>query len=126
MAVGREIGAFAMKSTSVTLTPGKAGSVTLHINYEGAATGELDSEVFSTMIVESSDGKDGAYRISARCFLRNGDIVDANGHGKTVHGHGNTWSVAGVTELVSGKSWAIRGDIDLTEKSFNGKMFERI
>jgi hypothetical protein len=31
-----------------------------------------------------------------------------------------------VTELVSGKSWAIRGDIDLTEKSFNGKMFERI
>jgi len=125
MAVGKEIGSFELKSTSVTLEPGKGGSVTLHINYEGGASGDLDAEVFTTMTVESRDGKDGDYKISARCFLRNGDILDANGQGKTVYGSRHTWTVAGVTEAVGGRSWAIRGDIDLKDRSFVGKMYER-
>ena len=125
MAVGKELGTFEMRSTSVTLEPGKGGAVILHVNFEGTSTGEIECEAIATMTVDSRDGKDGDYRISARCFLANGDILDANGHGKTTYGTDHNWDVAGVTEAQGGRSWAIRGDINLRGRSFTGKMFER-
>ncbi len=126
MAVGKEIGNFDMKSTSVTLEPGKGGSVRLHINFEGVSTGDLECEAIATMTVDSEDGKDGDYRISARCFLSNGEIMDANGHGKTTYGADHNWDVAGITEMQGHRGWAIRGDINLRDRTFVGKMYERI
>lgn len=125
MAVGKELGEFTMQYTSVTVEPGKGGSVTLHVNFEGSSSGEFACDAVATMTVDSRNGKDGDYRISARCFMRDGSIVDANGEGKTVHGDGNTWSVAGITEVSGRRAYAIQGNIDLQARSFNGKMFER-
>ncbi|MGR9093400.1 MAG: hypothetical protein ACU85U_22740 [Gammaproteobacteria bacterium] len=125
MAVGKEIGAFNMQYTSVTLEPGKDGSVTLHVNFEGSSSGDFACDALATMTVDSRNGKDGDYRISARCFMHDGTIVDANGEGKTVHGDGHKWSVAGITEVSGNRAYAIQGDIDLHARSFSGKMFER-
>jgi len=125
MAVGREIGQFEMKYTSVTLEPGKSGSVTLHVNFEGSSSGEFECEALATMTVDSRDGKDGDYKVSARCFMADGDIVDANGQGKTNYGEDHTWAVAGITEVSGERAYAIQGHINLKDRSFVGKMFER-
>ena len=125
MAVGKEIGAFSMQYTSVTLEPGKGGSVTLHVNFEGSSSGEFACDALATMTVDSRNGKDGEYRISARCFMHDGTIVDANGEGKTVHGDGHKWNVAGIMEVSGKRAYAIRGDIDLQARSFIGKMYQR-
>ncbi len=125
MAVGKQIGEFTMHYTSVTLEPGKGGSVTLHANFEGSSTGEFVCDALATMTIDSRNGKDGDYRISVRCFMHDGSIVDGNGEGKTVHGKGHTWSVAGITEVSGKRGYAIRGEIDLQGRSFIGKMFER-
>lgn len=125
MAVGRELGTFDMKSTSVTLVPGKGDFLTLHINYEGSATGEIECEAIATMTVESADGKDGKYSISARCFMTDGRIPDATGQGKTVLESDHIWTVAGITEVAGWRGWAIQGKINLGDRSFVGKMLER-
>lgn len=92
MAVGKEIGDFNTKYTSVTLEP----------------------------------GKDGDYKVSARCFMADGDIVDANGEGKTVYDGDHASQVAGITEVARTRAYAIQGEINLKERSFVGKMYERI
>lgn len=125
MAVGKEIGEFEMTSTSVTLEPAKGDFLTARVNYEGNATGDIECEAVATMTVESRDGKNGDYEISARCFMSGGEIVDAKGYGKTVLEEGYTWNVAGITEIAGRRSWAIQGKIDLKSRSFVGKMLER-
>ena len=125
MAVGKELGEFKMQYTSVTVEPGKGGAVTLHVNFEGSSSGDCTCDALATMTVDSRNGKDGDYRISARCFMRDGSVVDANGEGKTVHGDGHKWSVAGITEVAGKPAYAIQGEIDLRARSFIGKMFQR-
>jgi hypothetical protein len=126
MAVGKEIGVYDLKSTSVTLVPGKGDTTTVHINYEGELTGALACTVFATMTVESPDGRDGTYKISARWFLNTGEILDATGEGETTLVEGHKWKVAGVAKVSNGQNAAVKGEIDLATRSFTGKMFERI
>jgi hypothetical protein len=127
MAVGKEIGVYDLKSTSVTLVPGKRDTTTVHINYEGELTGEHACTVFATMTLESPDGKDGTYTICARWFLDTGEILDAVGEGQTtLLGDGHKWLVAGVGKVSNGQNAAVEGEIDLATRSFTGKMFERV
>lgn len=125
VAVGKEIGTFDMTSTSVTLEPGKGDFLTAHINFDGNATGELASRVLATMTVESRNGRDGNYRICARCFLDDGAIMDVHGEGKTVLDGTHNWSVAGITAVAGHRGWAVQGKIDLANGRFTGKLFKR-
>ena len=70
MAVGKEIGAFEMKSTSISLAPGKGSYLTAEANFEGEAHGDLECMAIATMTVTSQNGKDGDYKVCARCFLK--------------------------------------------------------
>lgn len=125
MTVGKEIGTFDMKSTSVTLAPGTGEFLTIHMNFEGDVAGEIECRAIATMTVESNDGKNGDYKLCVRRFLNDGEILDAVGEGKTVLDGKHTWSVAGITEIAGRRTWAVQGKIDLEKRSFIGKMFER-
>lgn len=125
MAVGKEIGLFDMKSTSITLEANKGKVTAAQVNFEGDISGEFSCTALATMTIQSSDGKDGTYKISARCFMKNGEIVDAVGEGKTTSTGGQKWTVAGVADVSDGRSAAVKGEIDLAKRSYTGRMFER-
>lgn len=126
MAVGKEIGIFDVKSTSVTVVPGEGNITTTHVNYEGRITGQFASYCFATMTIESKDGKDGTYKISGRWFLKEGGFIDGFGEGETKStGEGPAWDVVGIAELSNGESCAVEGEINLPDHSFIGKFFER-
>ncbi|MEM7542973.1 MAG: hypothetical protein AAF384_15510 [Pseudomonadota bacterium] len=125
MALGNEIGTFDMKSTSVTLE-GSGGRVTnAEVNFEGDLSGEFKGFALATMSVNSKDGKDGTYKVTARCFMADGSIVDAVGEGTTTSAGGQKWTVAGIADTSDGRSTAVRGEIDLINRRYSGKMFER-
>ncbi len=125
MTVGKEIGEFDMKTTSITFEPGKGDYLTAPINFAGDAPGEIECRALATMTVESRNGKDGDYKICARCFLADGEILDAAGEGKTLLDGKHNWQVAGIAEVAGQRTWAVQGTIDLEKGAFVGKMFER-
>ena len=127
MALGKELGKFDMKSTSITMIPGKKNRpATAQINFEGNLVGELDATTIATMTIETIEGDDGKYSVVARSIMADGEILDVNGHGKTTHTGGQKWAVAGVADMSDGRSYAIQGEIDFPARSFTGKMFERV
>jgi hypothetical protein len=126
MALGKELGRFAMKSTTITMTAGKNRTANAQINFEGTIAGELDATTIATMTVTNDGAQDGKYTIVARVIFADGEILDANGHGKTNHAGGQKWNVAGITEMSDGRSYAIQGEIDFPKRAFTGKMFARI
>lgn len=125
MAIGKELGTFELRSTSFTLAPGKKKAVNVSANFEGRVTGVVDGSVITTMTVESKNAKDGKYKISSRCFLDNGEILDASGEGKTTHLGGHKWRVAGVADMSNGESYAVTGEINFADRLFTGAMYER-
>jgi hypothetical protein len=126
VALGKELGVYDLKSTSITLVPGKGNVLTTHINFEGTISGEFECEVLATMTIQSADGRDGVYKICARCFMPSGEILDASGEGETTSKGGPRWTVAGIAEFADGRSTGVTGDIDLQHGSFVGKMYERV
>lgn len=125
MAVGKEIGLFEMKSTSITLEASRGRVTSAQVNFEGDISGEFSCTALATMTVESSDGRDGTYTVSARCFMQDGDVVDAVGEGKTTSSGGQRWTVAGVATMSNGRAAAVQGEIDLALRTYTGRLFER-
>ncbi len=125
MAVGKEIGTFNMQSTSIRLVASGEHVTTAEVNFEGEISGEFACTALATMTVASKDGHNGTYRIAARCFMSDGEIVDAVGDGKTTSSGGQKWTVAGVATMSNGRKTAVQGEIDLARRSYVGKMFER-
>jgi hypothetical protein len=126
MALGKELGTFDLRSTSITLVPGKKKAVRISMNFEGTVKGRLDGEVVATMKIDSPDGKDGKYEVSTRTFFEGGEIQDGSGSGQTTHTGDHKWLVAGVAEISNGRSYAITGEIDFTARTFVGKMYDRV
>ena len=125
MTVGKQIGTFEMKSTSVSLIHNKGDVLTTKLNLEGRVSGEVESEALATMTIESADGKDGTYTVCARYFMPDGSIMDAWGEGETISQEGHNWRVAGIADRSNGDHIAVQGLIDLAKRSFEGRIFER-
>ena len=126
MAVGKEIGVFDMRSTSVTLVPGKGILTTTQVNYEGDITGDFASKCYATMTLESRDGKQGKYTICGRWFLEQGGYIDGFGEGETTGAGGAEWQCVGHARMSNDVSFAVTGEIDFAKQTFYGKLFERI
>jgi len=71
---GKEIGEFSTKFTSLTLSPGPAGSVLIQGNFEGTATN------LGTLLGTASfiGGKSGTYTFCAIAALDNGESVSGS------------------------------------------------
>lgn len=126
MALGKELGLFDLKSTSITLLPGKKKALNVTANFEGTVKGRSEGAVVATMEVDSPDGKNGIYRICTRTFFTDGEIQDGSGSGQTTHTADHKWLVAGIAESSTGRPYAITGEIDLPNRTFVGKLFDRV
>jgi len=118
---GKEIGEFSTKFTSMTLSPGPAGSVLIQGNFEGTAT-NLGILLGTASFI---GGKSGTYTFCAIAALDNGESVSGlhTGTYETIGKH--RWRTQGFTDMSDGSRIFGSGEIDLATRSWIGKAFEK-
>jgi hypothetical protein len=122
VASGKQIGEFSLKVVTITNRPGPEGSVLTEVNWEGTATGFGMVFVTSTYV---GGPKNGTFSDCATAYLDNGEDLSGVGQGtyKSIGKH--RWQTEGFTQISSdGRRLAIEGEIDLTERSWKGRIFE--
>ena len=120
MAKGKQLGEFSLKFTSLTLTPGAAGSIVTQGNCEGTATG------FGTVLGTAAfvGGKSGTFSWCSTAHLDNGDQLSGIGSG-TYEGSGkHHWKTHGIIQISDGSRAISEGEVDLATRSWTGKIFE--
>ncbi len=112
MALGKQIGAFSVKETSTTVTPGSGGALTLQINLQGQVKGEAgEGMAVGTMTVEYEPNmKNGTWSYCGVTFLNSGG-------GNTVNSLG-TWEETGPIK------WRYRGTVQFSDGPTRGLEFE--
>jgi hypothetical protein len=121
MASGKHLGEFSFKFTSLTITPGPAGSTIIGGNCEGTASG------FGTILGTAAfvGGKSGTYSYHAVAYLDDGEEVTGAGTGSYESNGKHRWKTGGVVHISSGGAVAAEGEIDLASRSWKGKIFEK-
>jgi hypothetical protein len=121
MAAGKKIGEYSLKMITMTLSPGPAGSVLNHVNWEGTATGF--GAVFGTATFVGGP-KDGTFSWCSTSFLENGDGLTAMGQGTYESTGKNKWHTETHLEISDGRRTSSEGEIDLASRSWKGTIFE--
>ena len=120
MAIGKEIGQFSLKSTSVRYAE-EAGTV--EISYEGTATGY--GTVLGTLTLRGEPGaKTGPSSWRGQGFLENGDVVSGAGQGTWEELGKHQWRTRLIVSTSDGRVHASDGKLDLASRSLTGKMFD--
>jgi len=122
MAGGKEIGEFSLKVTTLTYTPGPAGSILVQANCEGTATGF--GAVLGTATFVSAGMKSATWSWCGAAYLDNGDSLTGNGQGTIESGGRHKWRSQGFNHLSDGRTVRIEGEIDLATRSWTGKLYE--
>jgi hypothetical protein len=116
---GKPIGEFSMKM--ITNTPGPAGSILVHVNFEGTASGF--GAIFETATFVGG-GKDGTFSLVGSAYMDNGEIVNGVGQGSYESKGKHKWATANTMELSDGPRIGGTGEIDLAARTWNGKITE--
>jgi len=117
MALGKEVGKFSYKITSITY-----GETSAQINVHGTSTGY--GTVGGTMTVTGAPGAtSGKFSFRAAGFLDDGKIVNGGGEGtwETVGKH--RWRVRGI-HFIEGRTLGSDGEMDLATMSLQGKNYD--
>ena len=120
MAKGKQIGEFSLNFTSLTLTPGPAGSVVIQGNCEGTATS------FGTVLGTASfvGGKSGTLSWCSSAYLEDGEQLSSSGSGTYESIGKHRWRTLGFLQISDGRSLISEGEIELAKRSWVGKIFE--
>jgi len=120
MAKGQELGSFSMQATSVTVSPGVAGSTLIRVNYEGTADG------FGTIVGTGTfvgGPKGGALGWCGVAYSETGDQLTSNGSGAYESVGVNRWGTSAVIHISDGSAVLSEGVIDLASRSLTGKNY---
>jgi hypothetical protein len=120
MAKGKSAGEFSLKFTSLTITPGPAGSVITQANCEGTGTG-LGTILGTGTFV---GGKSGTWSWCSQAYLDDGNQITAGGSGTYESSGKHRWRTAGFHPQSDGRELISEGEIDLAKRSWAGKLFE--
>ena len=120
MSTEQVIAEYALKGTTMTFTPGPAGSVVVSINFEGSATGF--GPVFGTMNASSAGQKSGTYDWCGVTFPATGDGIIGLGKGSFSSIGVNKWATKGPMTISDGRAVILEGVVDLAERTWNGKI----
>jgi hypothetical protein len=120
MAIGKEIGDFSLKTTSVSYSEG-GGSVQL--NFEGTAT--RYGTVLGTAIFRGeNEAKSGSLSWRGQGFLENGETVTGTGEGTWEEMGKHQWRTRMIVTTSDGGCHASDGHLDLATRTLSGKMLE--
>jgi hypothetical protein len=125
MAVGKQLGEFALKATSLTYTATETGG-SIQGNFEGTAKGEgLTGPVLGTLTSGGAPGaKSGTCSWVGTSYLDNGEETHAKGEGTWESIGTHKWRIRGINYLSDGRTVASDGEIVLATRSFTGTLFE--
>jgi hypothetical protein len=125
MSVGKPLGEFSLKSTSLTYAATDTGG-TVQGNFEGTAKGEgLSGPVLGTLIAVGAPGaKSGTCSWVGTSYLDNGEEVGARGEGTWEKAGAHKWRIRGINHLSDGRTIASDGVIELATRSFSGTLYE--
>jgi len=125
MAVGRKIGEFSLKAAPPTFTPGPGNSMALQVNYEGPVTGQIAGLHRGTMSVVIVPGtKSRTYTYCGMTWPTKGDPVAINSQGTLENMADHKRRMRGVGHLSDGSITAVEGEIDITEGTSTGALYE--
>lgn len=120
MAIGKEIGQFSFKLTSVGY-PGDDPSAQL--NVDGTATGY--GTVLGTLTLRGEPGaKGGPATWRGDAFLDSGEMVHGVGHGVWEEIGRHKWRTRMIISVTDGQTFASDGQLDLATRSYSGKNLE--
>jgi hypothetical protein len=122
MPVGKSIGEYSLKSTSLTYSA--AGSV--QGNFEGTAKGEgLTGPVLGTLLTVGAPGaKSGTCSWAGTSYLDNGQEVNGKGEGSWEKIGTHKWHIRAVVYFSDGRTVVSDGEIALATRSFTGTLYE--
>ena len=119
MAVGKQIGEFTTKITSVTY-----GAQSAQLNTDGTATGFGRIQGTVTVDVSEPGATRGTCSAIISAYLDDGSILGGNMQGTWENSGKHQWRVRGVNSTTDGRTLAVEGEIDLATDSFNGTLYE--
>jgi hypothetical protein len=119
MALGKELGDFKFKITSVAYAEDGAA----YINVDGTATGY--GTVLGTVVARGEPGaKSGTVSWMGEGFLEDGSVVRGQGQGTYEECGRHQWRTRMLISVSNGDTIASDGRIDLASRSFSGKNLE--
>jgi hypothetical protein len=121
MTKGNELATYSMKSTSATFLPGPAGSTITQVNFEGTATGGYGTVAGTGSFVGGAKG--GSMSWCGVAYLENGDQLTSAGSGSYESTGTHHWRTESVIHLSDGSAMLSEGEIDLADRSWNGKVY---
>jgi hypothetical protein len=121
MASGKPIGEYSLKFSTMTYSPGPAGSVLNQVNWEGTATGF--GAVFGTATFVGGI-KDGTFSWYSQSFMDDGGGLTAVGQGAYESTGKHKWHTETHLQISDGRRISSEGEIDLAARSWKGKTFE--
>lgn len=120
MALGKELGDFSFKWTSLNYAEDGSGG---HIDVDGTASGF--GTVLGTLYFRGQPtGKSGSHSWRGSGFLDNGEVVTGTGEGLWQESGKHQWRVRGTVETSDGQTFASDGTLDLASRTYNGKLLE--
>lgn len=125
MSMGKEIGEFALKITSMTFSRVQNDAVLVEANLEGSLTGEgIEGTVLGTATFDHAGSPQGTYDWCGASYLPHGDVITGDAHGSFHSVGANQWRTLGINHLSDGRTVATEGQIDLASRTWSGRLFE--
>jgi hypothetical protein len=120
MALGKEIGSFSFKLTSVSYA-GPEGSAQLNVDGKADRYGT----VLGTLVLSGAPGaKNGSASWRGEGFLENGEVVAGTGEGSWQEIGKHKWRTRMIIRVSDGEIFASDGQLDLASRSYTGKNLE--
>ena len=120
MALGKELGSYSLKQTSVSYSE-DGGRV--RIDCDGTATNF--GTVLGSLIIWAEPGAtQGACSWRGGSFLDNGERSAATGEGTWEDSGKNQWRIRLLVSTSDGQTFATDGTLDLATRSLNGKLLD--
>jgi hypothetical protein len=123
MEKGKQLGDFSLKSTSVTVTPGPAGSTLTQVNFEGTVGGAYAGTNISTATFVG--GKSGTFTQCGTVYADNGEEVSYTSVGTYESTGKHHWRTQQVNQVSNGGSLVVDGELDLATRTWTGKYYEK-
>ena len=129
MALGKQIGAFSLKETSSTVTPGSGSALTFQINLLGQVSGEAgEGTGVGTMTVEYEPSmKSGTWSFCGMTAFNKGGGNTVNSQGTWEETGLNKFRFRGTAKNSDGSTSGVEFDSDVTTEglmTLSGKIYE--
>jgi hypothetical protein len=129
MALGKQIGAFTLKETSATVTPGSGSTLTIQVNLQGQVSGEAGEGIgFGTMTVAYEPNlKSGTWSYCGMSTWNKGGGITVNSQGTWEESGHLKFRHRGTAQYSDGRTCAVEFDNDASSGSLtlSGKLYER-